>query len=111
MLVMLAIVLTTATFIKVGKIEVNLPSASTSEQAINESGIAIAIDAEGRLFLNEVGTNTSDLDKEISTLSTDTMVTLQVDRGAEFGEFTEVIDVLNKHELKNLSILVKPAPK
>ncbi|MDH3376968.1 MAG: biopolymer transporter ExbD [Gammaproteobacteria bacterium] len=109
MLVMLAIVLTTATFIKVGQIEIDLPSVSTAGEATNESGISITVDAEGRLFFNDEGTTATALDRELSALSRDTFVALKVDTGAEFGMFTTVVDILNRHGLENLSVLVQPA--
>ena len=108
MLVMLAIVLTTATFIKVGKIDVELPSASTAVLPANDSGLVISVNAKGQLFFGESLTTVAILDSEFSSLKKDTLITLQVDRRAEFGAFTEVVDLLNRHGLDNLSVLVNP---
>lgn len=106
---MLAIVLTTATFIKVGQIEIELPSVPSGGETTNAPDISIAVDAEGLLYINDEGTTAIALDRELSALSPDALIALKVDTSAEFGMFTSVVDILNKHGLENLSVLVQPA--
>ena len=47
MLVLLAVVLTTATFVAQGKIPVALPQATQTEPVANEPAVEITIDAAG----------------------------------------------------------------
>lgn len=108
MLVMLAIVLTTATFIKVGQIEVDLPKVSTAGETANEFDISIAVDSQGRLFLDDKGITSAELDVEFSRLAKNTFIAVKVDTAAEFGSFTTIVDLLNEHGLENLSVLVQP---
>ena len=53
MLVLLAVLLTTATFFAQGKIPVVLPRAAQTEPVANESAMDITIDAAGQLYLGE----------------------------------------------------------
>lgn len=105
MLVLLAIVLTTATFVSQGLIEVNLPSAEqVSEAPANQEPLEIAINAQNELFFAGEKLSHVEVETRLTNLSTDTLIVLRVDKAAVFEPFVKLIDLLKKHQFKNLSI-------
>lgn len=110
MLVLLAIVLTTATFIAQGKLEVDLPEASHSAPHKDEPAIEIAIDHQQQIYFDEQPLALTDLDSRLGALDKEQALTLRVDATVPFARFVEVVDLLKKHDLSRLSILTrKPA--
>ena len=108
MLVMLAIVLTTATFIEYSKVDIELPIASNAVTSSRQESLDLAIDREGRIFLNEKPVLLDQLDQLLSRVDSDLRVNLWIDQRAEFGAFISVIDILKSRDVTNLSILVEP---
>lgn len=105
MLVLLAIVLTTATFVSQGVIEVNLPEATqVQESQGNQEAVEIAINAENQLFFKEESSDFQQIADRLADLPKETPIVLRVDKAAVFEPFVKLIDVLKAHELENLSI-------
>ena len=110
MLVLLAIVLTTATFVSQGLIEVNLPSAQqVSEAPADQEPLEIAINAQNELFFAGEKLNHEDLAQRLTSLSTDTLIVLRIDKAAVFEPFVKLIDLLKQHQFRNLSIQAQQA--
>lgn len=111
MLVLLAIVLTTATFVSQGLIEVNLPSAEqVTEAPVDKEPVEIAINAHNELFLAGEKLSYEDLATRLTSLNTATLMVLRVDKAARFEPFVKLIDLLKKQQFKNLSIQAQQAP-
>ncbi len=107
MLVLLAIVLTTATFISQGLIEVDLPEA-TSSQSLQESSqknLEIIINAENKLYLSDRLIDSNGLSKVLQSLDKNTPIVLRVDKQVAFENFVEVIDLLKLNHLEKFSIV------
>ena len=109
MLVMLAIVLTTATFIKFGQLEVDLPQAKSATNSVQQHSNSIVIDKQGDIFLNEELLGLAQLDLELSRIDVQESIALRVDQAASFGDFTAVVDLLKSHQMHRVSIIVQPA--
>lgn len=110
MLVLLAIVLTTATFVSQGLIEVNLPSAQqVSEAPADKEPLEIAINAQSELFFAGEKLNHEDLAESLTGLSTDTLIVLRIDKVAVFEPFVKLIDLLKQRQFKNFSIQAQQA--
>lgn len=110
MLVLLAIVLTTATFISQGAIEINLPEAESAvslPQPSNKKIIEITISAQSELFLDAKKINKQELAEKLQKTNTQTPVLLRVDKKVAFENFVGVIDVLKKYKLEKLTIVTK----
>ncbi|MEW8505891.1 MAG: TonB system transport protein ExbD [Candidatus Thiodiazotropha sp.] len=107
MLVLLAIVLTTATFIYQGKISLDLPEAKHAETLSDNVGVEIAIDAEEQIYFNQITVDLDTLEQELTLLTTQTPVTLFVDRSVRFDRFVTVIDLLKANKLEKLSIVAR----
>ncbi|WP_299879145.1 TonB system transport protein ExbD [uncultured Cocleimonas sp.] len=110
MLVLLAIVLTTATFISQGVIDINLPEAQSakpiSEQA-EVTTIEIAINANKELFIDGEPATREILATKLENIAKDTPIRLRVDQEIAFKNFVDVIDLLKKNNLEKLKIITK----
>jgi biopolymer transport protein ExbD len=107
MLVLLAIVLTTATFVAQGKIPVNLPGAEQSEPMPTVATVEIAIKVDGTVFLDGERTPLESLEERFAGMAADTPVLLRVDGQTAFEHFVGVVDRLKAREMNNLSIVTK----
>jgi biopolymer transport protein ExbD len=107
MLVLLAIVLTTATFISQGKISLDLPEAEHTETLTNEESVEIAIDGEELLFFNQAPVDTGSLGEQLASVDRQTPIVLYVDKSVRFDRFITVIDLLKANRLEKLSIVAR----
>jgi len=107
MLVLLAIVLTTATFISQGLIEVNLPSASSAEplQEADLKNLEITINSNNEIFLAGKRIDPEDLSQALQKIQVNRSVILRVDKKVMFKHFVNVIDLLKKNHLEKFSIV------
>ncbi len=105
MLVLLAIVLTTASFISQGLIEVDLPKAEKVSAAPDDKEpLEIAINAENKLFFKGEALEFDELALRLETVAPDTFIVLRIDKSAVFQHFVRLIDLLKAKQLNNLSI-------
>jgi biopolymer transport protein ExbD len=107
MLVLLAIVLTTATFIYQGKISLELPEAEHAETLTDVEGVEIAIDAGEQIYFNQTTVDTETLGKRLASLTRQTPIVLYVDKTVRFDRFVTVIDLLKANKLEKLSIVAR----
>ncbi len=107
MLVLLAIVLTTATFISEGRLEIRLPVSANQLRADASNSVEIAIDAEGGLFIDSVPLPMETLGARLDVLDRATPIILRVDAAARFARFVAVIDQLKARQLDRLTILTR----
>ena len=105
MLVLLAIVLTTATFIAQGRIPLNLPQAQHAAAPQNDRPLEISIDEERKLYLDTAMVHLLELEQRLGLVKQDQAVVLRVDASVLFNDVVGVLDVLNKYHLRNLSIV------
>lgn len=112
MLVLLAIVLITASFISQGKIQVNVPKASTT-QAMKADELAklLTITAENEFYFNDKPITKTELANEIAQWDKSQKVTLKVDGSVAFEKFVELTDLLAVNEIKNVAIITKKESK
>lgn len=104
-LVLLAIVMTTASFVSKGLIDVDLPEAESAQAApSDQEAKELAIDASNQLFLQGEKVDLSALDTALSALPKQTHFHLRVDKQANFAAFVSVVDLLKKLELKQIAI-------
>ncbi|TCP92151.1 biopolymer transport protein ExbD [Cricetibacter osteomyelitidis] len=106
MLVLLAVVLITASFISQGKIQVNVPKAS-STVAFKSDELAklLTVTENGELYFNDKPIQQAALEQEIATWDKEQKVTLKVDAKASFQDFVTLTDLMAKNEIKNVAIV------
>jgi len=107
MLVLLAIVLMTATFIAQDIIKINLPQAENSESISSEKAIEISIDAQQSFYFGEQPINLHQLDINLAKLDRTTTIILRVDKAVLFENFVAIVDLLKKYQLDKLAIMTK----
>jgi len=110
MLVLLAIVLMTASFIVKDNLKIDLPETESTQSYIptkDTTPIYFHIDQHNQLYIDEKAQNMAFTEKFIKSLDKEQPLIIQVDKKAEFGTFVSLIDALKKHELDKLSILTK----
>lgn len=107
MLVLLAIVLTTATFVSNGQLDIDLPSSSAATAADNIERVQIAVDRDGVLFIDGIENSFEAAELQLQTLPTDTPILLLMDETVEFKQFVAVIDILKRLSLDKVSVLTR----
>jgi len=95
MLVLLAIVLTTSTFMATGLLQVELPRASETQTRSLKS-LIIEIDSEGSIYLNSKSVNLSNLKDSIKSLDKTTPVLIRADKDIALQVFVDVLDIVKK---------------
>ncbi len=106
MLVLLTVVLITASFISQGKIQVNVPKASTAVAfKSDELAKLLTVIADKQLYFNDRPITQEALEAEIAQWNKDQKVTLKIDAEASFQDFVTITDMLSKNEIKNVAIV------
>lgn len=108
MLVLLAIVLTTATFVSQGLISVDLPNSSQAKPESSEKQrIEISITAEQAIFLLEQPVSIEELEVGLKVYTDPVMLILRVDEVSQFGVFVQVLDLLKQFPQHQVAIQTK----
>ncbi|MEJ2309691.1 MAG: biopolymer transporter ExbD [Gammaproteobacteria bacterium] len=107
MLVLLAIVLTTASFISTGQLKIRLPETEAAATERLEKPLEIAIDADEQLYLDGESTTLDGLKDAIEQTDPQRNVSLRVDKGVEFGTFVPVMNILKSRGMEKLSIITR----
>jgi len=107
MLVLLVMVLTTATFIKQGVIPVDLPTAKASDKKDVEKEVTLYIDAKGQLFFDKTKVDLKQLKEKLMAISKKQTVVLKSDKESKFQDFVAVMDILKKLGHEQLYIVTK----
>lgn len=108
MLVLLAIVLATASFISQGKIEVNIPQAKNASQVVSSDfKTLITITDNGQYYFEEQPVSLDELELLIADFEPQTAVTLKVDAQSNFQLFVSLTDLLKKANLNQVSVITQ----
>ena len=89
---------------------VNLPKAASGQQAPAES-MAITIDKDGRLFLNQQVVEKAALGdalKQQLAKNAEMLVVINADDGVAHGQVVEVMDITRAANVAKMAIAVKP---
>jgi biopolymer transport protein ExbD len=108
MLVLLVMVLTTATFIKQGIIPVDLPQAKASQKDDQQKKeVTIYVNAKGEIFYEKEKLSLEDLEKKLSTIPASQTVVLRSDKASRFQDFVSVMNILKRLNHEQLYIVTK----
>ena len=106
-LVLLVIVLATASFVQNKTIKIDLPAAS-SKKSEEKKSVVIAIDKEGKYFYNKNPVTFEVLKTKLGTLQPKKdIISLHTDKLTPFDYFVKVIDVMKARGFENISIVTK----
>jgi len=107
MLVLLVMVLTTATFIKQGVIPVALPEAKATAKKDVKKEVTIYVNAKGEMFLEKEKVTAASLEEKLSKISKDQTVVLRSDKESRFQDFVTVMDILKRLHHEQMYIVTK----
>jgi len=107
MLVLLVMVLTTATFIKQGVIPVELPEAKASKKEDVKKEITVYVNAKGEMFFEKEKVDSKTLEQRLSGIEKDQTVVLRSDKESRFQDFVTVMDILKRLKHEQLYIVTK----
>ena len=109
-LVLLAIVLTTASFIVKDNLKIELPETVSTQNYVppaDQIPIRFDIDKDNQLYLDQQPQTLQFAEQFLATLTKEQTIIIQVDKKAEFGSFVSLIDALKAQQLNNLTILTQ----
>lgn len=107
MLVLLVIVLTTATFVSRGMIPVDLGEAKASTPMNIHKDLVITITKEGAFFFNDKAVEDSSLEGELLGYNTESPVFINCDKHASFEPFVTILNLLKQHHYSHLEVITK----
>ena len=107
MLVLLVIVLTTASFVAKGIIPVDLPDASAAVKQDEKKNLTITIKKNGEILFDKQEVLKEDIEKSLLTYKKDTNIAINCDKKAEFETFVYILNILEINKFKNLGIITK----
>jgi len=110
MLVLLAMVLTTANFIVTGRIPVALPQVSHAQvEKLKEKTIELA--ASGDIYFEGKPTSKDELESQLSGLPPETSFLIRADRTVAFQKFIDVADVLRRLNFTKVAVQTQSGSK
>lgn len=107
MLVLLVMVLTTATFIKQGVIPVNLPEAKATDKEDTKKEVTVYVNTKGEMFFGKDKVDLVTLEKKLSSVEKSQTVILRSDKESKFQDFVSVMDILKRLGHEQLYIVTK----
>jgi biopolymer transport protein ExbD len=107
MLVLLVIVLTTASFVAKGLIPVDLPSSKSATAQDDKKNLTITIKENGDILFNDIAVLEKEIKSELSKYKADIPVHINCDKEAKFDLFVTLLDTLKQKEFTNLGIITK----
>ena len=107
MLVLLVIVLTTATFVAKGIIPVDLPSSESATKQDNKQNLTITIKSNGEILFDKETVLKKDLKVALLKYKANMPVHINCDKEAKFDIFVTLLDILKENDFKNLGIITK----
>ncbi|MCK5853608.1 MAG: biopolymer transporter ExbD [Sulfurovaceae bacterium] len=107
MLVLLVIVLTTASFVQTGLIKLDLPTSSSEAKEQPKKELKISIKKNGDIFFDKEPIAQEEAEKQLLTHDKATPIHLYCDKEAEFKQFVFLLDILKKNSYENLGIVTE----
>ena len=107
MLVLLVIVLTTATFIAKGIIPVDLPDSKSAKEQKEKKDLTITVKKEGEFYFEKIRIDKKDVAAELSKYKNSIPIRINCDKEAKFDSFVFILDILKDKKFKNLGIITK----
>ncbi|XOB61954.1 ExbD/TolR family protein [Campylobacterota bacterium DY0563] len=107
MLVLLVIILTTASFIAKGMIPVDLPEATSAKDIENKKSITITIKENGEILFEKNQIDKLDFEKKLMTYEKKTPIQINCDKNVKFENFIFLLDILKNNQYENIGIITK----
>jgi biopolymer transport protein ExbD len=105
MLVLLVIVLTTATFISTGQIPVDLAKAKEAGDR-QDTPLVVTLTADGQLFMNDQPVGEDGLKSALASQPRQSLVVVRADRVTVLERFVKVVDEIRGMGFQQVSLEV-----
>lgn len=105
MLVLLVIVLTTATFIAKGAIPLDLAVAKNSNILEKQKEIDIYIKKSGEIYFDGKKIENIEINSELSKLKNTQKINISCDKEMKFDNFVFLLDMLKGQNFSNINII------
>lgn len=96
MLVLLAIVLSVATFISQGHIKIEVPQSSSAEKLNDDKKLSIMLDKDSKIYIDERESTIDEVKSRIAEIESSVLVELVSDKEARFQAFIDILDILKE---------------
>lgn len=106
-LVLLVIVLTTASFVAKGVIPLDLATAKSAQKLKEQKKLAITIDKDGVIFFNELKITKEQIASNLETYAKQTPISISCDKNLKFDTFVYLLDILKDNQYQNIGIITK----
>ena len=107
MLVLLVIVLTTASFIQTGLIKLDLPTSSSKMEEKPKKELRISIKKTGEIYFGKELVIKKKEKKELLKQSKETPIHLYSDKESKMENFVFILNILKENQYENLGIITK----
>lgn len=109
MLVLLAIVLLTASFIVHDKLDIQLPKTehTTSYNPDDQLKLNVSLDQQGQVYWDSEPVALVEFQHNLAQLERTTHIQLKVDQLVEFRHFVALMDSIKLHQHDNITILTE----
>jgi biopolymer transport protein ExbD len=108
MLVLLVIVLTTATFIAKGVIPLNLPDGKSAKRVSSKAKrVKITISKDNQIFVDKDRVDSKRLKERLIKLDKNSTIFISCDRDSRYSQFVKVIDTLKELNISKINIVTK----
>ncbi|QOG11407.1 ExbD/TolR family protein [Arcobacter sp. FWKO B] len=105
MLVLLVIVLTTASFVSQGIIPVELPDASSASEFDPKEELIITINKENEVFFGKEIIDINDISNKLSSYDKKASVFINCDKSVPFEKFVHILDIVKLYSFENVGII------
>ncbi len=105
MLVLLVIVLTTATFIAKGIIPLKLPKANSATSIQEQKKIDISISKDGVIYIDKERASVDKMGDILQSRDRNSSVFISCDKKAEYSSFVSVLDNLKSAGFNKINIV------
>ncbi|MEJ2495972.1 MAG: biopolymer transporter ExbD [Sulfurovaceae bacterium] len=106
MLVLLTIVLTFSTFIAQGRLDLQLPKSSTTEE-VDLKLKELIIDRSGIITLEDKTVELQNLKTELASMPKTTNISIKADENTPFKTFVTVINIFKELKMEKISIVTE----
>ena len=106
MLVLLVIVLLTASFVQTGLIKTKLPKGQ-SKATLNKKNLKITIKSNGKILFNNNPIETNSIEENLKKYKKDTIIYIYASRDLKFNSFTNLLNILKIEGYTNIGIVTK----
>ena len=103
MLVLLVIILTTASFMTTGNIRVDLPKTA-SAQALPKISLQLELAHDGTIRLDDIPVSMDELKTALSGKNPESAIMISADRDVTLQPFISLIDALKKEGFNHISV-------